>query len=318
MKSFILASLAASTLALSEIESSFLSFISEYERNYGTLEEYGFRLSQFVRAHREIEEHNAKETSWKLGHNQFSDWTIEEYEALLTYRPHDEEEFNANLELFPEVLGGARPIDWRNKGKVQKIKDQGQCGSCWTFSATSAIESMWAIKHGNLGSYAEQVLVDCDTRSYGCNGGNQSTAYNYFKSHNEVNESDYRYTARDGKCKYSSVPHTKVSTTGYKTVARNSPDQMKAALSNNPLSVSLHANNSFERYRNGIFNDTSCGTRMNHAVNVVGWGQSGNTDYWIMRNSWGRTWGESGYMRVQIHAGSGICGIQQEAQYPTV
>lgn len=177
---------------------------------------------------------------------------------------------------------------------------------------------MWAIKKGGLGNYAEQLLVDCDTRSGGCNGGNQSTAYNYLKTHYEVNESDYKYTARNGSCKYNSMPHTKVQTTGYKTVARNSPDQMKSALASHPLSVSVHANNAFERYSRGIFNDTGCGTRMNHATNVVGWGKSGATEYWIMRNSWGKTWGESGYMRVQIHTGAGICGIQQEAQYPTV
>jgi len=151
-----------------------LGYISEFGKEYATVEEYGFRLSQFVRAHNEILEHNATESSFKLGHNQMSDWTQIEYENILTLQ--DMPEADKNYEYIPEdeVLMASTGIDWRNHNGysyVNAIKDQGQCGSCWAFSTNCAVESSWAMYKGNLYSLAEQLLVDCDTGCYGCNGG---------------------------------------------------------------------------------------------------------------------------------------------------
>jgi len=159
---------------MSEIESSFLSYITEFGKSYSSTEEYGFRLSQFVRAHNEIEEHNKTESSFKLGHNHMSDWTEEEYKAILTHKPQPEDEKMFEYHPETEAIKASTGIDWRNYNGysyVQNVKDQGQCGSCWTFSANAALESAWAIHYGKLYSLAEQLLVDCDTGCYGCNGG---------------------------------------------------------------------------------------------------------------------------------------------------
>jgi len=131
-------------------------------------------------------------------------------------------------------------------------------------------------------------------------------------------EASYKYTARDGTCKYNSGSTTGVKASGYTNVAANNTSQMKAALALKPLSVSIQADTSvFQSYSSGIFNSTKCGTSLDHATNVVGWGTSNGVEYWTMRNSWGTSWGEKGYMRLQIVSGNGICGIQMEPLYPS-
>jgi len=317
MKTFAIAALVASTQALSEIESSFLGYISQFGKTYSTMAEYEHRLHQFAQKTTLINEHNATESSYKLGYNQFSDWTQEEYEAILTLQSEGNhvatDDFDGTLHPL-----AASPKDWRNSGCVNAIKDQGQCGSCWAFSTQSAMESAHCIKTGKLDSFSEQELVDCDTTCSGCNGGLQSRAYRWLESHYEMSESSYRYTARDGSCKYSSSNNTGVKCTGYHSVTADDPTAMKNALAGRPLSVSIQANKyCFQSYSSGIFDDTSCGTRLDHATNVVGWGEEGSTEYWIMRNSWGKSWGENGYMKLKIVSGKGICGIQMEPQYPT-
>ena len=125
-----------------------------------------------------------------------------------------------------------------------------------------------------------------------------------------MSESAYPYRARQGTCQYNSKNTTGVYSTGYVNIQRDSPSQMKAALQVKPFSVSIHSDcGGFQSYRSGIFNDTSCGTDSDHVTNVVGWGSSSGTDYWIMRNSWGTSWGEKGYMRIAITEGAGIVGI---------
>jgi len=315
MKSFVAATLAVAVSAISETEFAFMNYISEYGKNYSSIQEYEFRLAQFVRTHEGIIAENADPThTYVAGHNKMSDWTPAEYKALLTYTAMPESE--KNYEDFEPVVN-ASPIDWRSKGDVQAIKDQGQCGSCWAFSTISAVESGWRIKHGGaLQNLSEQLLVDCDTGCYGCNGGWQYKGFNYFKTHGAMTESSYPYTARDGSCKYSSN-NTGVKTTGYTNVSADNPTAMKNALANQPIAVSIEADKfCFQSYSSGIFNNSTCGTRLDHATNVVGWGTSGSTEYWIMRNSWGKSWGESGYMRLEIASGKGYCGIQMEPLYP--
>jgi C1A family cysteine protease len=143
-------------------------------------------------------------------------------------------------------------------------------------------------------------------------------AFAYYVTASPSLESVYPYTAKDQTCKYNKKNATAVRATGYTNVLRNSPNQMKAALAVKPLSVSIEADTSvFQSYRTGILNSTACGTSLDHATNVVGWGEQNGTEYWIMRNSWGSSWGESGYMRIAIVDGHGICGIQMEPLYPS-
>jgi len=134
-----------------------------------------------------------------------------------------------------------------------------------------------------------------------------------------VLESNYKYTAADGTCAYASKAQTTTKTTGYVNVTASNVTQMKAAVAKTPISVTIEADTSvFQSYSSGIFNSTKCGTNLDHAVMVVGWGTAAGVDYWMLRNSWGTSWGEKGYMRVQIVDGNGICGVQMQTLYPTL
>ena len=181
----------------------------------------------------------------------------------------------------------------------------------------AALESDYCIANGTLYKLSEQQLVDCVKLCFGCNGGNAALSFNYYENHYAMSEASYPYTAKDGSCNYSSSNNTGVKTTGWTNVTADSPSAMQSALANNPLSVAIQANQlSFQLYSGGVFTNTNCGTQLDHATNVVGWGNSNGMDYWIMRNSWGSSWGESGYMNLQIVAGTGLCGIQMEPLFP--
>ena len=188
-----------------------------------------------------INEHNATESSFKLGHNKFSDYNQAERQQLLGYLPPFESQEPVLLEPTNEDS-----VDWRTKGAVTPVKDQGQCGSCWTFSATGALEGSHQIASGELLSFAEQQIVDCANLkhgylSFGCNGGNQSVAFNYLKVNYAEAEVSYPYTAADGECAYDESAATDVKVSSFTNVTANDPDQMKAAVAQQPTAVSIEA-----------------------------------------------------------------------------
>jgi len=295
----------------------FMQYIMEWGKSYGTSEEYEFRLGVWMSKEAFIQEHNMTNASYKVAHNQFSDWTDAEYKRLLGYRPEIFVDGIVPTASFPNATVAAS-IDWRTKGAVTPVKDQGQCGSCWAFSSTGAMEGAHFVKSGELLSFSEQQLVDCDKLSFGCNGGNQSTAFNYYKSHFAELESVYSYTAKNGTCAYDSKSKTAVDVTAYTKVTPDSPDSLKAALNIAPVSVSIEADKMcFQLYSSGVFDNANCGTTLDHAVLAVGYGTENGADYWIVKNSWNTTWGEQGYIRMAIVDGAGICGIQMGPLYPT-
>jgi len=298
---------------MSEIESAFLGYITEFGKSYSNMAEYEHRLANFAQKHSVIRAHNAENVDYKLGHNKMSDWTEEEYKSVLTYKPNMVET-TAAFEASPL---GYSPVDWRQSSCLSPVQDQGQCGSCWAFSSVASMENKYCAQNGTLYKLSEQQLVDCVNLCFGCNGGNAALAFRYWESHNAMSESSYPYTAKDGTCAYSSSSATPVKAVSYTGVTADSPDSMKAALVNNIMSVAIQANQlSFQLYSSGVFTNTNCGTQLDHATNVVGWGTEGSMDYWIMRNSWGSSWGESGYMRLEIVAGVGLCGIQMQPNFP--
>merc|ERR1711990_1021204 len=295
-------------------EYQFMSHIVEYGKTYGTREEYNFRLALFRQNLKEVEAHNAnpKETH-TLTTNFMSTWTQEEKKQLNGYIPD-------NRVKTPTVLDDtnltAATVDWRTKGAVTPVKNQGQCGSCWSFSTTGALEGAHFVASGQLTSLSEQQFVDCDTKQdQGCNGGLMDNAFKYAETTPVMTESEYPYLARRSIFKKCS----KASSEGVVTVKTfhdvgQSASQMKAALDKQPVSVAIEADKSvFQGYHSGVITSSSCGTQLDHGVLAVGYGTLGGEDYFLVKNSWGSSWGDEGYVRI---GQNNICGILQAASYP--
>jgi len=315
MRSFaLLVASAVATTELTAIEKNFMTYVVENGKSYGTKEEYEFRFNLFQEAEKSIANLNFMNTSATYGHNMFSDMTQDEKKKFLGYvGPQD-----LNEEDAFEGMPTADSVDWRTQGVVNPVKNQGQCGSCWAFSAVSAIESHHAISTGNLVSLSEQQVVDCDTTCYGCNGGLQSYAFKYAESHNIALESAYTYTAADGTCRDSSVDG-QVGVTTYHSVLRWNSHSLLAAIEQGPVSVTVDAEqDGFMYYTGGVVDSSTCsGTSLDHAITAVGYGTENGQQYYIVRNSWGTSWGEEGYIRIATSTlGAGVCGIQQTSVWP--
>jgi len=260
-----------------------------------------------------IEEHNEAKREWTMDVNVFAD--LEEDEFLAKYTgaspppPSDQPTFEVE---YPDAVADA--VDWVQKGVVNPIKDQGQCGSCWAFSTMGVVESGYAIATGNLVSVAEQQLVDCDGSNDACTGGWPYKAFDHYLKFKVgvCSESSYPYTGTAGSCRVSScsVAIAKDVVTGHTEVGKSSAG-LKLALSNQPVSVTVNAAQ-LQFYGNGVVTGT-CSGQINHAVIAVGYGTDG-TDYFNIRNSWGTGWGESGYIRLGQNGGSqGTACLYQDA-----
>jgi cathepsin L len=280
-----------------------------------TGDEYQRRLGVYLANKRFVQEHNAKNLGFTVALNKFAAYTPAEYKSLLGFKPIQTSE-PATKETAPT----AATVDWRTKNVVNAIKDQGQCGSCWAFSTVQTIESIYAINKGKLYSFSEQNLVDCVTTCYGCDGGLMTSALTYVanKQGGKIHtESDYKYTATAGTCKFSSSTAFAAGVSGYSSVTAGSETDLASKCQTyGPIAIAIDASNwSFQLYSSGIYDESACSSsNLDHGVGCVGYGTEGSTNYWIVRNSWGTSWGESGYIRM-VKDKKNQCGEASMACY---
>jgi C1A family cysteine protease len=261
--------------------------------------------------------------NFTMGVNQFTDLTPEEFKSQWVGGLKTQVGSYGCKTFTSGASGVPATVDWRNKGAVTSVKDQGQCGSCWTFSATGAIEGAWAISKGQLVDLSEQELVDCATGvsygSHGCNGGQMEGAFKFVIANGQCTLASYPYTAKDGTCqKCTAVAHISYCS----DVKPNDQVSMKAAVAQQPVAVAIEADTRyFQSYSGGILTSSSCGTTLDHGVLTVGYGEENGQKYWLVKNSWGTSWGDMGYVKIARSESTndpGICGIAMDPSFPTV
>lgn len=273
-----------------------------------------------------INAHNVKpHVTYQLGHNAFSGMSYEEWKEHVRVGGLKGEHVAApQVHSAPaDVKSLPESIDWTTKGAVTPVKNQGQCGSCWSFSTTGALEGAYYNKYGNLKSFSEQNFVDCDNRSgnprgkdMGCNGGLMDNAFDWATKNGGVcEESAYPYTSGDtrkaGTCNDSGCKVADVAPKSHTDVQTNSDDAMMSALAQQPVSIAIEADQKdFQLYKSGVFT-AECGTKLDHGVLAVGYGSENGQDYYKVKNSWGETWGDKGYILLArgVSQKEGQCGM---------
>ena len=302
--------------------------------DFSSPEEIIWRHSIWQKNKQFVDSHNAEETGFEveLNHLAHEEWPLicnlmsnDVLQETYFEDPHDKlfssnNPFSVNNVCLDDNLPSS--VDWRDKNVVTPIKNQGQCGSCWTFSTTGSIESHHAIKTGNLVSLSESQIVDCDVNGTdsGCAGGLMDDAFKYImKVGGLETEKNYPYVAEDEKCSFNKSKVV-VSITGFKDVTGGENDLKKTIAKIGPVSVAIDASNpSFQFYSSGVYYEPECSTTiLDHAVLAVGYGTTANgTDYWIVKNSWGENWGMKGYIYMSRNRDNN-CGIATQPSYPLV
>ena len=305
----------------------FSNFQERFSKRYENLQELESRFQTFRSNLKNIILHNLDyNQNFTMGINQFTDLTPEEFKAKYVGGLKTEVGSYGCKSFSSDAVGAPSSIDWRTNGAVTSVKDQGQCGSCWTFSATGAIEGAWAVSKGQLIDLSEEQLVECATGmqygSHGCSGGSMEGAFKYVIEHGQCALSAYPYTSgngQSGSCK-SCQPVAHVSSCS--DVKPNDQISLKAAVAQQPVAIAISADTKlFQSYSSGVITSSSCYTSLDHGVLIVGYGTENGIDYWNVKNSWGTSWGDKGYVKIAKSSStndSGICGISMDPSFPSV
>lgn len=303
-----------------EYQLLFTRFMTQYSKKY-THDTFFYRYTVFKANMDKVYLANKQKHAYTLGMNEMGDMTHAEFKATkLGYKNIDRSYIRSKNSAGPHQQVKAAPsaVDWRSKGAVTPIKNQQQCGSCWAFSTTGSVEGAGKIQAGKLVSLSEQQLVDCSQAqgNQGCEGGLMDQAFEYIISNNGITtEAAYPYTAMDGTCNTTATAAMMI--TSYTDVTSGDENALAAAVSLGPVSVAIEADQAcFQFYSSGILNDPSCGTNLDHGVLAVGYDKTNSASpYWIVKNSWGTSWGMNGYVLLAL--GVNECGINSQPSYPT-
>ncbi|GAB9467856.1 Papain-like cysteine protease c1 [Globisporangium polare] len=306
-----------------EYESDFENWMANHHLTIRDALEYARRLENYIANDLYILMHNKEYeyTGVKLAHNEYSHLSHDEFKARMN-----------GFEMPPGYLEGRLAkrksnvlrdvkvpdeVDWVKKGGVTPVKNQGQCGSCWAFSTTGAVEGAAFVSDGKLPNLSEQELVDCDNNGdMGCNGGLMDHAFAWIEDNEGIcSEDEYEYKAKQSTCQTCKEI---VKVTGFQDVNPNDEHALQVAVAQQPVAVAIEADQrAFQFYSSGVFNLT-CGTQLDHGVLAVGYGEENGQKFWRVKNSWGGSWGEQGFIRLArgLNGGAGQCGIAMAPSYP--
>lgn len=344
---FFIFSVALATIVSATTTGEYGSLFENWVRRFNIRFEDDFHrgsvFSKWVSNHVYIQKINSLNLTYTLGHNQFSGMDSIDFSTYLMSSSMsvmtsvgtpvgimNEIDSTKNLRGSVDLSQLPSSIDWVAKGAVTPVKDQGQCGSCWSFSTTGALEGAYYIKYGELKSFSEQQLVSCDNLSnggkdHGCNGGLMDNAFVWISKNGGLCLSEsYPYvsgtTKSSGVCEKSCKLYSGSNIKSYVDVPQKSDVEMMSSLQINPLSIAIEADQKdFQLYKSGILT-SPCGTNLDHGVLLVGYGTDNGIDYYKVKNSWSNSWGENGYIRLargsQYNNGAGQCGILLQASYP--
>jgi C1A family cysteine protease len=310
------------------LEAMFYDHLQKYDLEFESGKEFLHHLESFIDNVQFIEDHNSNEQkTFTMGLNQYSHLSHSEflkYMQLSTSAPSLRRESPFVHGEPSNMVGVPDEVNWVTSGAVTPVKNQGQCGSCWSFSTTGSMEGAYYVKNGKLPSktgFSEQNLVSCDKTDHACNGGWMDNAFKWIKSNGGIaTEEDYPYTSGAGSvpaCDSSVSTVSGSAPSSFTDVQAGSVSAMMSAVAQQPVSIAIQADQrSFQHYTSGVLTD-GCGQQLDHGVLAAGYGTENGVDYWLVKNSWGPTWGDAGYIKIE-RSDANLCGVLSSASYPNM